>query len=152
MEESRYPYLRLEHFVFASEEEAQEELCRLTPHIEAITEGRSCCITVPFYGKWKLICVNKKNHEQKTFVEKKPQELILLEPDSEEVLMGKIKFFNEQKGYGFIVSDESQGDVFFHQNNVLGLSHFDAGEPIEYKLSKGERGMVAFDVKSAAYG
>jgi CspA family cold shock protein len=88
--------------------------------------------------------VNKKNHEQKT-------REIKLVPESDEVFLGKIKFFNEQKGYGFIVPEDDQQDVFFHQTSVVGASHLDAGEPIEFKVSKTVKGVVAIDIKSAAY-
>ena len=39
--------------------------------------------------------------------------------ETKTVLTGKVKFFNEKKGYGFIIDDESLNEFFFHISKTL---------------------------------
>ncbi len=63
---------------------------------------------------------------------------------------GKVKWFNNQKGYGFIVPDEgaSKEDVFVHYSVVQedGYKTLNAGQPVEFELIKGEKGDHARNV------
>ena len=63
------------------------------------------------------------------------------------MLTGKIKFFNEKKGFGFIVDDESQKDVFVH---VTGLTEKVADDDlVTFELAEDKRGKKAINVKRA---
>lgn len=58
---------------------------------------------------------------------------------------GTVKWFNGQKGYGFIQPDEGGNDVFVHISAVerAGLSALDEGQKVEYDLEKGRNGKFA---------
>lgn len=57
-------------------------------------------------------------------------------------MQGKIKFFNIEKGYGFISGDDQ--DVFLH---AKGLSFKPTkGDIVEYKVRKDKKGISAYDV------
>ncbi len=54
---------------------------------------------------------------------------------------GKVKWFNGQKGFGFIRPDAGGDDVFVHISalEAAGLSHLDDDQAIEYELQVDER-------------
>ena len=60
---------------------------------------------------------------------------------------GTVKWFNNQKGYGFI-SDESGNDVFVHFSAIQGegFKTLDEGQAVTYDLTEGARGMQASNV------
>ena len=59
---------------------------------------------------------------------------------------GKVKFFNETKGFGFIVEDESNTEYFVHISGVEG-DELAEGQSVEFNLEEGRKGMNAVDVK-----
>jgi len=60
---------------------------------------------------------------------------------------GTVKWFNNQKGYGFI-SDESGKDVFVHYSAIQGegFKTLEEGQEVSYDLTEGQRGMQASNV------
>ena len=60
---------------------------------------------------------------------------------------GTVKWFNNQKGYGFI-SDESGKDVFVHYTglNMDGFKNLDEGQAVEFEVAEGEKGPQAVNV------
>ncbi len=60
---------------------------------------------------------------------------------------GTVKWFNSQKGYGFI-SDESGKDVFVHYSglNMEGFKSLEDGEAVEFDVITGEKGPQAVNV------
>jgi CspA family cold shock protein len=60
---------------------------------------------------------------------------------------GNVKWFNNAKGFGFI-SQETGEDVFVHFRSIQGEGYktLDQGEPVEYKLVQGPKGLQAEDV------
>lgn len=59
---------------------------------------------------------------------------------------GTVKFFNEQKGYGFITSPDSD-DVFVHKSNIVGGASISEGQTVEYETAPGRKGPEAVNVK-----
>ena len=59
---------------------------------------------------------------------------------------GKVKFFNRKKGYGFVLDDESQKEIFIH---VTGLIDRDLKEndEVSFEIAEDERGKKAVNVK-----
>lgn len=60
---------------------------------------------------------------------------------------GTVKWFNNQKGYGFI-SDEQGNDVFVHYSglNMEGFKSLEEGAAVEYEVVNGEKGPQAVNV------
>jgi CspA family cold shock protein len=60
---------------------------------------------------------------------------------------GTVKWFNNQKGYGFI-SDEAGNDVFVHYSGLLmdGFKSLDEGANVEFEIVNGEKGPQAVNV------
>ncbi|MFB6109480.1 MAG: cold-shock protein [Halodesulfurarchaeum sp.] len=52
---------------------------------------------------------------------------------------GTVAFFNERKGYGFIESDESEEDVFFHMEDVGGPD-LEEGQEVEFEIEQADKG------------
>ena len=62
-------------------------------------------------------------------------------------MKGTVKWFNNQKGYGFI-SDESGKDVFVHYSglNMEGFKSLEAGAEVEFDVTEGAKGPQAVNV------
>ncbi len=58
---------------------------------------------------------------------------------------GTVKWFNGQKGYGFIAPEDGSEDAFVHISAVeqSGLSGLDEGQKVEYELTQGRNGKYA---------
>ena len=61
---------------------------------------------------------------------------------------GTVKWFNNQKGYGFI-SDENGNDVFVHFSGIVGdgFKTLEEGAAVEFDIKDGAKGPQAVDVK-----
>lgn len=61
---------------------------------------------------------------------------------------GKVKWFNEKKGYGFIETNEGQ-DVFVHYSSIegAGFKSLSEGERVDFVVEKGTKGPQAVNVK-----
>lgn len=60
---------------------------------------------------------------------------------------GKVKFFNETKGFGFIVDDESGKEYFVHISGLI--DEIQKNEAVTFELQEGKKGMMAVQVKLA---
>lgn len=62
---------------------------------------------------------------------------------------GKVKWFNDQKGFGFILSDDGARDVFVHHSVIegQGFRTLQENEPVEYEFEDGPKGMKATKVR-----
>jgi CspA family cold shock protein len=66
--------------------------------------------------------------------------------------IGTVKWFNTQKGYGFIQPEDGSKDVFVHISAVerSGLGRLVEGQRISYQLERGQQGRTsAVDLKAA---
>lgn len=61
---------------------------------------------------------------------------------------GSVKWFNNAKGYGFIVSEEFDEDLFIHYSaiNVEGYKTLKAGQTVTFNVEPGERGLHAIEI------
>ena len=66
--------------------------------------------------------------------------------EQRQVFYGKVKFFDMEKGFGFIKPDEEIDDLFFHQSSLTGeIPHQD--DRVEFKISEAPKGLCAIQVK-----
>ena len=63
-------------------------------------------------------------------------------------LTGKVKWFNNEKGYGFIENNSGE-DIFVHYSAIRhdGYKTLTEGQVVEFKLIETEKGLQAVDVK-----
>ena len=77
---------------------------------------------------------------------------LLAEPDSDsatddgEKLTGKVDFFNDTGGYGFIDTDALEDDVFYHMEDIGGPD-IEEGEELRFSIEQAEEGPRAEDVE-----
>ena len=59
--------------------------------------------------------------------------------------VGTVKWFNAQKGYGFIQPDDGSKDVFVHISAVerAGLGSLSEGQKVSYDLERGQQGKTS---------
>jgi cold shock protein len=62
---------------------------------------------------------------------------------------GTVKWFNAEKGFGFIAPDDGSADVFVHYSAILsnGYRSLDENQQVEYSVTQGPKGPQAADVK-----
>lgn len=62
---------------------------------------------------------------------------------------GTVKWFNDQKGFGFIARDGGGGDVFVHYSAISGNGHktLIQGQRVEFEVQQGPKGLAAADVQ-----
>jgi len=67
------------------------------------------------------------------------------------MVKGKVKWFNNQKGYGFIVPDEGGADVFVHYSTIQGDGYktLSPGDDVQFEIIKGDKGELAQNVSKA---
>lgn len=58
---------------------------------------------------------------------------------------GKVKFFNESKGFGFITDQETGNDIFVHISGIKGRELRD-GDTVSYVEADGKKGKIASEV------
>jgi CspA family cold shock protein len=62
---------------------------------------------------------------------------------------GKVKWFNGEKGYGFISQDDGNADVFVHFSAIQadGYRSLEEGVSVEYEVTRGDKGLQAENVR-----
>lgn len=62
--------------------------------------------------------------------------------------IGKVKWFNGSKGFGFIEPDDGGDDLFVHHSEIKteGYASLDEGQSVEFEVGQGEKGPCATNV------
>jgi CspA family cold shock protein len=63
--------------------------------------------------------------------------------------IGTVKWFNDQKGFGFIAREGGAKDVFVHHSAILGNGYksLKEGERVEFEVQEGQKGPAAVNVQ-----
>lgn len=63
--------------------------------------------------------------------------------------LGTVKWFNDQKGYGFITPEDGSSDLFVHHSNITmeGFKTLEDGQKVEFEARQGKKGLEAFEVR-----
>jgi CspA family cold shock protein len=63
---------------------------------------------------------------------------------------GRVKWFNENKGFGFIEVDGQDKDVFIHHSaiNMQGFRTLQEGQRVSFDIEQGKKGPAAINVKT----
>jgi CspA family cold shock protein len=61
---------------------------------------------------------------------------------------GTVKWFSNEKGYGFIEPDDGSEDVFVHHSGIggTGFKSLEAGAKVSYEVTRGQKGLQAANV------
>lgn len=64
---------------------------------------------------------------------------------------GTVKWFNNQKGFGFICPEEGGEDIFAHFSSIEmeGYKSLKTGEAVDFEISNGPKGLHAMNIRSA---
>jgi cold shock protein len=67
---------------------------------------------------------------------------------------GTVKWFNGEKGFGFIQPDDGSEDVFVHHSGIAGsgFKSLEEGEKVTYEVTRGRKGLQAENVSKAPAG
>ena len=58
---------------------------------------------------------------------------------------GTVKFYNETKGFGFVIDDETKEEFFVHVSGLI--DEIREGDEVEFELTEGKKGLNAVNVK-----
>jgi len=60
-------------------------------------------------------------------------------------MQGKVKWFNDQKGYGFLERQDGEGDVFVHYSAIIGEGYrkLEEGQKVTFETETTDRGLAA---------
>lgn len=65
---------------------------------------------------------------------------------------GRVKWFNDKKGFGFIEPDGGGEDVFVHHTSIMseGFRTLLEGQAVEFEMTRGPKGFQALNVQKSA--
>ena len=75
--------------------------------------------------------------------------LIACESEERSMATGKVKWFNDAKGFGFITPDDGTKDIFVHHSAIAmeGFKSLSEGQSVEFNVVQGQKGPAAENVR-----
>ncbi|MFD8600259.1 cold-shock protein [Kitasatospora sp. NPDC059646] len=66
---------------------------------------------------------------------------------------GTVKWFNSEKGFGFIAQEDGGADVFAHFSNInaTGFRELLEGQKVEFDVTQGQKGLQAENIRPIAF-
>ena len=63
--------------------------------------------------------------------------------------VGTVKWFDEKKGFGFIIPEDGGADLFVHHSSIVseGFRTLNDGQKVEFQAAQGKKGMEATEVR-----
>ncbi len=88
-------------------------------------------------SEWVGPCRPQDSHDQE-----------LPEKGREQMARGTVKWFNDQKGYGFITPEDGSKDVFVHHSQIQGdgFKSLQEGQVVEFEVTSSQKGTQASNV------
>jgi CspA family cold shock protein len=73
----------------------------------------------------------------------------IIVPPSPSVRYGTVKWFNSEKGFGFLAQDQGGPDVFIHYSEIKtpGFRYMEEGERVQYQVRQGSKGPIAVEIE-----
>lgn len=62
---------------------------------------------------------------------------------------GTVKFYNAEKGFGFIKNDDGKNETFVHASGLI--EPIKEGDTVEFEVKQGQKGLNAVNVKKVGY-
>jgi len=62
---------------------------------------------------------------------------------------GTVKWFNDEKGFGFISPEDGSKDLFVHQSAINGVHRLNEGDKVSFDAEAGDKGPRAVNVQAA---
>lgn len=102
-------------------------------------------ITLPVYKKYPPGHRDTRNKGSKETSNTSTKPATNSIPRSEQ--RGQVKFFSDDKGFGFLIPEGGGGDIFVRKSNVQGSSPLQKGDSVCYYVRQGNKGLEAYDVR-----
>jgi CspA family cold shock protein len=64
-------------------------------------------------------------------------------------VLGSVRFFDIEKGFGFIIADSGAADIFVHHSALVGIGKLDADQRVIFDVAQSPKGPRATNVRSA---
>ena len=79
-------------------------------------------------------------------------EPVLKKGGAQGMAQGTVKWFNEEKGYGFITPNDGSEDLFVHHTGIVGsgFKSLEEGASVSYEVTQGRKGMQAVNVSTGS--
>jgi CspA family cold shock protein len=74
---------------------------------------------------------------------------VAVEMAPEACITGKVKYYNTEKGFGFIIRDDGKSDVFFHMSRLVGIENPAVGLKVKFVVEDSPKGPRASNIQVA---
>jgi len=76
--------------------------------------------------------------------------VVLNEKENDDMATGTVKWFNSEKGFGFIAPDDGSADVFAHFSAITGSGYrnLEEGQKVEFDTEQGQKGPQAANIRA----